>query len=49
MGYRQTNSAIARTHYQVIWLLSKDKSTQEVAEVTGLGVAASNQKAPDQQ
>ena len=37
MGYRQAKSAIARTHYQIIWLLSKGKTTKEVAEVTGLG------------
>jgi transposase len=38
MGYRQATSAIARTHYQVIWLLSRGKTTAEVAEVTGFGL-----------
>jgi len=37
-GYRQAPGAIARTHYQVIWLLSQGKTTAEVAEVTGYGV-----------
>ncbi len=31
-------SANARTHYQVIWLLSRGKTTAEVAEVTGFGL-----------
>ncbi|NEP86878.1 MAG: hypothetical protein F6K18_08545 [Okeania sp. SIO2C2] len=38
MGYRQAISAITRTHYQVIWLLSRGKTTAEVAEVTGFGL-----------
>ena len=37
--YRQAKSATERTHYQIILLLAKGKTTAEVAEVTGLGVS----------
>ena len=33
--YRNSTSAIERTHYQIIWLLSTGKSVIEVAKVTG--------------
>ena len=33
--YRNSPSAIERTHYQIIWLLSTGKSVIEVAKVTG--------------
>ena len=34
-GYRQAKEPVKRTHYQIIWLLAKGMSTQEVAAVTG--------------
>lgn len=34
-GYRQGKEPVLRTHYQIIWLLAKGMSTQEVAAVTG--------------
>ena len=34
-GYRQAKELVLRTHYQIIWLLAKGMSTQEVAVVTG--------------
>lgn len=34
-GYKTASSAIARGHYQVIWLLQRGKKTAEVADVTG--------------
>lgn len=33
--YRQSQEPIERSHYQIIWLLSQGKRTEEVAEVTG--------------
>ena len=33
--YRQATNAIERSHYQIIWLLAQERSTKEVAEVTG--------------
>jgi transposase len=35
IGYRQAKEPVLRTHYQIIWLLAKGMSTQEVAAVTG--------------
>jgi transposase len=37
-GYRKSKTGIERSHYQVIWLLSQGKRSQEVAEVTGYHV-----------
>ncbi|MFN6562869.1 MAG: hypothetical protein RMY28_024185 [Nostoc sp. ChiSLP01] len=34
-GYRQGKEPVLRTHYQIIWLLAKGMSTQQVAAVTG--------------
>ena len=36
--YRKTKTGIERSHYQVIWLLSQGKRSQEVAAVTGYHV-----------
>ena len=33
--YRGTSSAIARSHYQILWLLSTGKKSKEVAQITG--------------
>ena len=33
--YRQAKEPVERTHYQIIWLLSKGLATKEVATVTG--------------
>ncbi len=33
--YRQAKDAVARSQYQIIWLLAQGKKTEEVAEVTG--------------
>ena len=33
--YRRATDATERSHYQMIWLLSQERSTKEVAEVTG--------------
>ena len=33
--YRETKDPIKRSHYQIIWLLSKGHKIREVAEVTG--------------
>jgi len=38
-GYKTSKTAIARGHYQVIWLLSRGKITAEVADVTGYSLA----------
>src|SRR3954468_20597517 len=35
--YRAARSPIARSHLQVVWLLSRDRSEREVARVTGYG------------
>lgn len=34
-GYRQASEPVERTHYQIIWLLAKGMTTQEVVAVTG--------------
>ena len=34
-GYRASKEPVLRTHYQILWLLAKGMSTQEVAAVTG--------------
>ncbi|MCT7986648.1 helix-turn-helix domain-containing protein [Laspinema sp. A4] len=33
--YRKSKDPVERTHYQIIWLLAKGLSTEQVAEVTG--------------
>lgn len=33
--YRQAKDPVERTHYQIVWLLTSGKTTQEVAQVTG--------------
>jgi transposase len=33
--YRQASDPIKRSQYQILWLLAKDKRTEEVREVTG--------------
>ena len=33
--YRQAETVIERSHYQILWLLAKGKPSEEVAEVTG--------------
>jgi hypothetical protein len=33
--YREASDPVERTHYQILWLLAKDKTTAQVAEVTG--------------
>ena len=34
-GYREASDVVERTHYQILWLLAKGKTTEEVAGVTG--------------
>ena len=34
-GYRQAKEPLKRTHYQIIWLLAKGKTTEEVVAATG--------------
>jgi transposase len=36
--YRHAHNAIQRSHYQIIWLLSTGKKTQEVSTTTGYSV-----------
>lgn len=31
--YRQTKDSVERSHYQILWLLAKGKTTREVSEV----------------
>src|SRR3972149_8685123 len=33
--YRQSKDPVARSHFQIVWLLAQSKSTQTVAEHTG--------------
>lgn len=33
--YRQTSDPVARSHWQMLWLLSQGRSAAEVAEITG--------------
>jgi transposase len=33
--YRTATAVIERNHYQIIWLLAKGKTTEEVAEISG--------------
>ena len=33
--YRQAKEGVAKSHWQMIWLLSRGKTTQEIADVTG--------------
>jgi transposase len=33
--YREASDPVERTHYQILWLLTKGKTTEQVAEVTG--------------
>src|SRR3954452_20149893 len=35
--YRAARSPIERSHLQVVWLLSRDRSEREAAQVTGYG------------
>jgi len=34
-GYRQAKEPVKRTHYQIIWLLAKGTTTEEVVAATG--------------
>ena len=36
--YRQEQDPVARSHYQIIWLLASGRKTEEVAETTGYTV-----------
>ena len=33
--YRKARDPVARSHYQIVWLLSSGKLTREVTEATG--------------
>jgi transposase len=33
--YREARDPVARSHYQIVWLISEGKTTSEVMEVTG--------------
>lgn len=33
--YRKAHDPVVRSHYQIIWLISEDKTTRQVMEVTG--------------
>jgi len=33
--YRKATDPVGRTHYQILWLLAKGQTSQQVAEVTG--------------
>ncbi len=33
--YGSAKNGVERSHYQIIWLLTTDKTTREVAEITG--------------
>ena len=33
--YRQSSNPVERSHYQIIWLLAQERTTQDVAAVTG--------------
>ncbi len=33
--YRKSKDPVERTHYQIVWLLAKGTSTEQVADVTG--------------
>jgi transposase len=33
--YRRAKEGVERSHYQILWLIALDKSTQQVAEITG--------------
>ena len=33
--YRQARDPVARTHYQIVWLIGEGKTTSEIMEVTG--------------
>ncbi len=33
--YRKAHDPVARSHYQIVWLISEGKTTREVIEVTG--------------
>jgi transposase len=34
-GYRKARDPVERSHYQIVWLLSEGRRTEEVSEVTG--------------
>jgi transposase len=36
--YRKAKDPVERSHYQIVWLLSEGKRTEEVSEVTGYSV-----------
>jgi transposase len=36
--YRKAKDPVERSHFQIVWLLSEGKGTQEVCEVTGYSV-----------
>jgi transposase len=36
--YRQAHDPVARSHFQIVWLLAQGKTRPQVAEVTGYGV-----------
>ncbi len=33
--YRKARDPVERSHYQIVWLLSEGRRTEEVSEVTG--------------
>ena len=52
--YRKAKEGVARSHWQIIWLLARGKNIQEIAEVTGYSarwirslVRRYNERGPD--
>ncbi len=37
--YRTAKDPVARSHWQIVWLLAQDKTTQQIVEYTGYGLS----------
>src|SRR5215213_1928139 len=44
--YRKAGDPVARSHYQIVWLISEGKTTAQVMEVTGYSRGWIQQLAP---
>src|SRR2546429_6558035 len=40
--YRKAKEGVGRSHWQILWLLARGKTTQEIAEVTGYSALLSS-------
>jgi hypothetical protein len=44
--YREARDPVERSHYQIVWLLARGRTTREVVEATGYTVPTGSERSP---